>query len=237
MSFSNYASYDNQIYYYDTDTLIRENTSYSGDATVVASITDHWSVGGFASVDQSTYNNYKMSYALNPSVEYSLFSYEQSSSKSVTLFYQAGPSFRKYIDSSYYGKMNETVYSQNLSLNAGLVKKWGSMWTSLAWNNYLNSFVLDKATVSGLSIHSFSLNGGVDLRILKGLSFSMNGAAYFNKGINPNIPLKNFTRDDLLTNARVLPTNQSFYVNMGISYRFGSIYSNVVNPRFGGAGG
>jgi hypothetical protein len=236
MSFSNYAGYDKQIYYYDTDTLIHENTSYSSATTVVASVTDHLSVGGFASVDKSTYNNYKISFALNPSIEYSLFSYEQSSSKSVTLFYQVGPSFRSYIDSSFYGKTDETVYSQNLSLNAGVIKKWGSMWTSLAWNNFLNPFKVADNSVSGFTVHSFSLNGGIDLRVVKGLSFSMNGAANFNKGINPNIPLKSFTRDDLLTNARVLPTNQSFYVNVGISYRFGSIYSNVVNPRFGGAG-
>jgi len=236
MSYSNYGRYDKQVYYYDTDTLVTENTSYSGAATVVASISDHWSIGGFASVDQSSYNNLKIALALNPAIEYSLFSYEQSSSKSVTLFYQVGPSFHSYIDSSFYGKLNETVYSQNLSLNAGVIKKWGSMWTSVGWNNYLNPFTLQETSVSGFSVHSFSLNGGIDLRVLKGLSFSMNGAAYFNKGINPNIPLASFTRDDLLTNSRVLPTNQNFYLNMGINYRFGSIYSNVVNPRFGGAG-
>jgi len=236
MSYSNYVSYDKQVYYYDTDTLVRENKNYSGDATVVASITDHWSVGGFGSVDRSTYNNYRISFALHPSIEYSLFSYEQSSTKSVTLFYQVGPSYREYYDSSYYGVLDETVYSQNLSLNAGVVKKWGSMWTSFGWNNYLNSFELEGTSISGFSVHSFSFNGGIDLRVVKGLSFSMNGAAYFNKGISPNIPLASFTRDDLLTNSRVLPTNQNFYLNMGISYRFGSIYSNVVNPRFGGAG-
>jgi len=236
MSFSNYASFDKQVYYYDTNTLISENTSYSSAATVVASVTDHLSIGGFVSVDHSTYNNYKSSFALNPSIEYSLFSYDQSSSKSVTLFYQVGPSFRSYIDSSFYGKKDETVYSQNLSLNAGVIKKWGSMWTSVAWNNFLNPFKIADKSTSGFTVHSFSLNGGIDLKVVKGLSFSMNGAANFNKGINPNIPLESFTRDDLLTNARVLSTNQSFYVNVGLNYRFGSIYSNVVNPRFGGAG-
>ena len=236
MSFSNYASYDKQTYYYDTDTLIRENTSCSSAATVVASVTDHLSVGGFASVDNSTYNNNKISLALNPSIEYSLFSYEQSSSKSVTLFYQVGPSFRSYIDTTFYGKTDETVYSQNLSLNAGVIKKWGSMWTSVAWNNFLSPFKVADKNISGFTVNSLSLNGGIDLKVIKGLSFNMNGAAHFNKGINPNIPLKSFTRDDLLTNARVLPTNLSFHVNVGINYRFGSIYSNVVNPRFGGAG-
>ncbi len=236
MSYSNYTSYDKQVYFYDEDTLVTENTNYSGDATVVASVTDHWSVGGFGSIDKSTYNNYRISLAINPSVEYSLFSYEQSSTKSVTLFYQVGPSYREYHDSSYYGKLQETIFSQNLSLNAGVVKKWGSMWTSLGWNNYLNSFDLEGVSISGFTVHSFSLNGGVDVRVVKGLSFNMHGSAYFNKGINPNIPLASFTRDDLLTNSRVLPTNQSFYFNMGISYRFGSMFSNVVNPRFGGAG-
>lgn len=237
MSFSTYGHYDKQVYFYDTDTLTRENTSYDGNATVVASITDHWSLGGFASYDQSTYNNFRMAMALNPAIEYSLFSYEQSSSKSVTLFYQVGPSYRSYFDSSYYSKLKETVYSQNLTLNAGVIRKWGSMWTSVGWQNYLNSFKINESTLKGITVHSFSFHGGLDLRVVKGLSLSMNGSAYFNSGINPNIPLASFSRDDLLTNSRVLPTNQGFYLNMGINYRFGSIYSNVVNPRFGGAGG
>ena len=39
-------------------------------------------------------------------------------------------------------------------------------------------------------------------------------------------------RDDLITNTRQYPTAKGLYAYFGINYRFGSIYNNVVNPRF-----
>jgi hypothetical protein len=36
---------------------------------------------------------------------------------------------------------------------------------------------------------------------------------------------------------RQLATNYNYFVYGGISYRFGSIFTNVVNPRMGGGSG
>ena len=36
---------------------------------------------------------------------------------------------------------------------------------------------------------------------------------------------------------RQLLTGYQYFFNFGINYSFGSIFNNIVNPRFGGGGG
>jgi len=39
--------------------------------------------------------------------------------------------------------------------------------------------------------------------------------------------------EEVLLRRRELETQYSYYASIGFSYTFGSIYNNVVNPRFG----
>jgi hypothetical protein len=40
--------------------------------------------------------------------------------------------------------------------------------------------------------------------------------------------------EDVLLRVQQLATGYSYFFNFGINYRFGSIFNNVVNTRFGG---
>ncbi len=46
------------------------------------------------------------------------------------------------------------------------------------------------------------------------------------------MPLQHFA-----LRRRQLETSYTYRVSGGFTYRFGSIFNNVVNPRFGGGGG
>jgi hypothetical protein len=46
-----------------------------------------------------------------------------------------------------------------------------------------------------------------------------------------------FTDQEILTRQFAQETTHQYFVNFGLSYTFGSIFNNVVNPRFGGSGG
>ncbi len=208
------------------------NNNYGIYSTVVKSLTNHWSAGGFASFNHNTYSNYQTQYTIMPAVEYSFFPYKDAVKKSITLFYQIGPSYNTYIDSGYYNTPEHLVFSQSLSLNIGFTQKWGNLSFNANWNNFLNPFTLDSGNVKGRTVNRFSLGGNLEIRIIKGLSFYVSSNADFTKGIYPNIPRKFFSRDDLLTNTRQYPTQKGLYAYFGINYRFGSIYNNVVNPRF-----
>ena len=203
--------------------------------TNVKSLNDHWSVGGQASFAHSTYSNYDATFSFKPAVEFSFFRYKYAVKKSITLFYSVGPVFNYYIDSGYYDSPKNLLFQQSLSLNVGFLQKWGNFNMEASYRNFLNSFTLDSAKIKGHNINTISVGGNIEIRIVKGLSLSVSSYANFTKGIYPNIPRKFFSRDDLLTNTRQYPTEKSLYTYFGINYRFGSIYNNVVNPRFNGS--
>ncbi|MBD0333271.1 MAG: hypothetical protein ICV66_11505, partial [Chitinophagaceae bacterium] len=121
--------------------------------------------------------------------------------------------------------------------NVGFTQKWGNANFSASWDNFLNSFYLNNVKIKGKTVNTISVGGYIQCRLFKGLSVSLSTFSNFTKGIYPNIPRKFFTRDDLLTNTRQYPTQKSLYMSFGINYRFGSIYNNIVNPRFNGSSG
>ncbi|NOZ55257.1 MAG: hypothetical protein GXO73_00510, partial [Calditrichaeota bacterium] len=51
-----------------------------------------------------------------------------------------------------------------------------------------------------------------------------------------SLPKKGASREEVLLRRRMLATTYSYFVSFGVSYTFGSIYTNIVNPRFGGGG-
>ena len=75
----------------------------------------------------------------------------------------------------------------------------------------------------------------MDVRVFKGFSVSLNGAICRRRincrsgGARP--PPRRSCRQ------RELATDYSYDLGFGISYSFGSIFNNVVNPRFRNAGG
>ena len=71
-----------------------------------------------------------------------------------------------------------------------------------------------------------------DVRLFKGFSFNV--FAEYSK-IKDQISLRKdgASAEDVLLRLRQLATGYSYSVNFGISYRFGSIFNNIVNPRFG----
>jgi hypothetical protein len=219
------------------DKNIYPNDNYGLDGNAVVSITNHWSYGGGASFSHSTFSNYNKKSDLKPGIEYSFFPYKEAVKKAITIYYELGPSWNSYIDSSYYDQVKEAVFQQGLSVNAEFVQKWGNINAYAGWESFLNSFNLKGNKINGASVNNISIGGYVEFRIVKGLTVSVNFNAGFTKGIYPNIRKADFSSDDILSNVRQYPTSNNFYSSFGIRYRFGSIYNNVVNPRFNSAGG
>lgn len=212
------------------------NNNSSFSATMVGSLNSHWSVGGFANITHSTYSNYDIQFILHPAIEYSFFPYKEAVKKSITLFYRIGPSYNKYIDSSNYISPKHWLFQQALSLNVGFVQKWGNVNMNTSWDNFLNPFTSDSLKIKGRNINTFSVGGNIDIRIVKGLSLYISSYANFTKGIYPNISRHSVSLNDLLTRTRQYATQRRFFSYFSINYRFGSIYNNVVNPRFNESG-
>jgi hypothetical protein len=84
--------------------------------------------------------------------------------------------------------------------------------------------------------YNAGFGGSTDLRLFKGLSFNI-GGNFSHVRDQLALPARNLTEEEILLRQRQMATNYNYFVFGGISYRFGSIFNNVVNPRMGGGGG
>lgn len=202
------------------------NQSKNFNILNVWAINDHWSYGGSFTVGSSTYNNNDLRINLLPGIEYNIFPYTESTRRQLRLMYRAGYEYNNYTDTTIYDKVEENLWLQSMTAAYEVVQKWGSVSMNLNWRNYLHDF----------SKNSLGISGSIDLRIAKGLSMNLGGQFRF---VHDQLALVKggATPEEILLQRRELETQYSYFTHFGLSYTFGSIYNNVVNPRFGGGGG
>ena len=205
----------------DTTTIMTYRRSYYFSHNTIKSLGKHWSAGYFYSFDNDTYSNIKLNNNISAGLEYDVFPYEKSSSKLITFRYKLGYDFNHYIDTTIYDKLKENLLSHSLSMGMNFITKWGSANSSLGYSNYLHDF----------SKNNLYINSNINVRILKGLSLS--GYVYLSIIHDQlSLPKAGATLEEVLLQQQQLATQYSYYFNFGITYTFGSIYNNVVNPRF-----
>jgi len=193
---------------------------------IVKSLGNHWSAGLRIDMESSTSMNYDFNADILPTVEYDIYPYSEATHRQFRLMYSIGYEYSNYTDTTIYNKIEEGLFKHSVRAAYQIQKKWGSINLSASASNYLDDF----------SKNRFGFWGYTRLRIIKGLALSMNaGVTYVNNQLN-------LARGDISEAERLLRLKQqatSFYLNGGvsISYTFGSIYNNVVNPRFGNSGG
>ncbi len=208
------------------DAFSFSNKSFSASNTTVWSLSDHLSAGAYISATRSDYSNYDAYFSVMPAVEYNFFPYKESNNHYVGLMYKAGPRYFNYKEETIFLQMEEFRFQQSISLDVSLNQKWGQISGSAAFGNYFHDF----------SKNNLSFSAYTDLRLYKGLSLNFNGYYAFQRD-QLNIVKGDISNEDLLTRRRQLDSSFSFYTSFGIRYRFGSIFNNVVNPRFDGGGG
>ncbi len=199
---------------------------FQGDNLIVKSLGDHWSAGIKWNLGSSTRENYDFRTDFLPSIEYDIFPYSEATHRQLRLLYSIGYQFNNYIDSTIYNKTEEGLFKQEFNIAFQIQQKWGSVNLALLGSNYLNDF----------SKNRLELNASLNLRIFKGLTLQVNGGVAH---INDQINLKKggISEADRLLELRELSTQYRIQGGIGLSYTFGSIYNNVVNPRFGFGGG
>jgi len=210
--------YENDTLVYSSDTYQR---SYRFSNLITKSIGEHFGVGGFFNMRTSTYQNLEMKVNISPAIEYNVFKYSQASSKQLRFLYSVGYIHFNYIDTTIYNKTNEGLFNQELRIMFKYVTDWGTVEASVYGSNYLNDF----------SLFNFGSFVGTDVRLFKGLSFNFRGGISIPRD---QITLKkgNTTAEDALTRQHEMQTDYNLWISAGLSYTFGSIYNNVVNPRF-----
>jgi hypothetical protein len=73
----------------------------------------------------------------------------------------------------------------------------------------------------------------MSLRVAKGLQVSFYGGASLIHDQLGLIKEAYLTNEAIILQRKELATQYQYYSQIGLTYTFGSIYNNVVNPRFG----
>ena len=206
--------------------IIESSSRRDGFTTyAVRSISPHWSVGGFGDVFTSTFANVDWRYRLMPAVEWSLYPYEEASRRQLTVAYRVGASHITYRDTTIYNEIEELLPEHILNAGYEVVQPWGEIEIGVNASQYLHD----------VARYSIQFDAGVDVRVMKGLSIEIGGS--FERIRNQiNLPKGDVDLEELLLRRRQIETNFEAGISFGFRYRFGSIYNNVVNPRFGGIG-
>jgi hypothetical protein len=203
---------------------ISRDSSVSG--LVVKSLTPHWSAGVRGSAGSSTYTNKQLYMTLAPAIEYNVFPYSESTRRSLTVQYSIGVGAFDYFEETIYGKTGETLPTQSANVDIEARQPWGQVSASVDFSQYLSK-------PESYRLQSF---GMIDIRLKKGLSFNVGGGGSLIRD-QLYLPKGEATTEEILVRQRQLQTSYSYSLYFGISYTFGSIFNNVVNPRFGSGGG
>ena len=207
-----------------TSTFIRR--SYSFNQLAVKSIGARWAVGWRSVVGSSTFENKRFSYNAMPAVEFDIFPYSESTRRMLTMQYAVGVEGFEYREETIYGTFHETRPLHTLSFTLSQNQPWGSVDLGLSSGQYLNATTKNYA----------SLFGNMNVRLFKGFNLNLGGnySAVHNQLY---LSRRDATEQEILTQQRQLATNYQYFVFLGVNYTFGSVFNNVVNPRFGREGG
>jgi len=207
----------------DGDTYESFNNGSYASTTIVNSLNDHWSIGGEANYNSSTFSNYDANINISPAIEYDIFPYSSSTTKLLTFFYKIGPEFSNYTDTTIFDKTDELLLRQRLDISLVLKQKWGSVSLGLNGSNYFHD----------LTKNSAGCFTSIEWSIFEGLT--LNG--FFTVDLvndQLNLPKGELSDEEILLQLTERQTDYNFYTFFGLTYTFGSIYNNVVNPRFEG---
>jgi hypothetical protein len=200
--------------------------SFDGRALVTKSLTTHWSAGATTAIGASTFTNYDRRLRISPAVEYDIYPYSESTQRILTLLYSVGLQHADYTEETIYDRSTETLLDHQFEVSLGLRQPWGTANGGFEAAQYLNRH--GKYRISGF--------GGMNVRLFKGFAVTMDGSIAKRRD-QLSLRRGEATTEEILVRQRELATDYSFDFAFGISYSFGSIFNNVVNPRFRNAGG
>jgi hypothetical protein len=217
------GEFDERHFDYDGESLTSIQEEKNLATMAVKSISDHWSVGGWVEAEQNTYNNTDIYFTLAPAVEFNIFPYSESTRRQFRFLYKLGFNRVKYIEETIYDKTEETLFNQSLTATVEFRQPWGNVSATLVGSHYFHD----------PSFYRISLRGSVSVRVFRGLSLTARGRY---ERIHDQLALRkgDASIDEILLRRKELATDFDYSFSVGFRFTFGSVYSNVVNPRFEG---
>jgi len=219
------ADYEKDHFVYEDETIDSLSKGLEFEGLVVRSLGDHWSAGAYVSAESSTYQNLESAVNFAPAIEFDLFPYSQSTRRQFRFLYKFGFKTVRYKEVTMFDKLRENLWNESLAASFEIKEKWGSISATLEGSHYFHDFRKNH-------LELFTV---VQLKLLKGLNAYVVGSG---SRVRDQLSLirGSASLDEVLLRRRQLATNYNYFISVGLSYTFGSIFTNVVNPRFGSEG-
>ncbi len=204
----------------DRDDVRISHRRHGFDSYVIKSLGEHWGAGIFGDYIHTTLDNLRHHVRISPAVEYSLFPYREASRRQITASYRLGFDFADYFEETIFEQTRETLAGHALGVSVQFRQPWGSVSSGLRGLQYFHD----------TSLYRLVFNGNVSLRIGRGISLNV-GGSYQRINDQLSLPRGDASLEDILLERRRLATAYRGSGTVGLSYTFGSIFTNVVNPR------
>lgn len=189
---------------------------------VVKALGEHWSAGARGDIESSTFENTSLAVSAAPAIEHNIFPYSEYTRRQLRILYALGPRTVNYYEETLFAKTEETLVQHELSATYDQRERWGSLEARVEWSQYLHD----------LDLSRLEADAEVSLRIARGLSVSAElNASRIRDQLS--LPARGATPEEVLLRLRELSSGYEYSFSFGLTYTFGSIFSAVVNPRFG----
>lgn len=189
---------------------------------VVKGLGEHWSIGARGAIESSTFDNTRLRIAAAPAIEYNVFPYSMYTRRQLRALYTVGLRRERYYERTLFGKTGETLPQHEVSLTFEQRERWGSLEARTEWSQFLHD--LEKSRLE--------VDGEASVRLARGLSVQAQvNASRIRDQLS--LPARGATPEEVLLRLRRLQSGYEYRFRVGLTYTFGSIFSSVVNPRFG----
>ncbi|MFS4456811.1 DUF481 domain-containing protein [Maribacter sp. 2304DJ31-5] len=204
----------------DDETFKSERLRYSLDASIVRSLSDHWSVGIFVGGRHNSFTNLDFSTFIRPAIEYNIFPYKEVLRREIVFAYRIGYFYNDYIDTTIFGQNSEGIFDHSMDIQLRYRQPWGNVYARLRGSTFLED----------LNKNRIQLFGRLSVRIFKGLATTFSGNF---EGIRDQIslPAGDASIEDVLLQQKQIATNFELGFRVGLSYTFGSAFNNIINNR------
>ena len=189
---------------------------------VAKSLGDHWSAGSRAMFGSSTFDNRVPASASRPDRIQRASRIAEYTTRQLRLQYTDRRGTIHYDEVTLFGKLRETNPAHALSVTLDQRQPWGTLEARVEWSQYLHD----------LSKYRLEVEATSRLRIARGLSLNFDGSASRVRD-QLSLPRRDATPEEVLLRLRELQSDYELSFDIGIRYSFGSIFNNIVNPRFG----
>jgi len=196
--------------------------NWSATGSVIKSFgKSHWAGLWRTSVRSNTQSNEELDIRTALGIEWDYFAYADSTRRSMVIQYSSGVSRVNYFERTLFDKEADTLFDHRLAAILALRQPWGTWRASAAYSAYLHD----------ASKYNLDFFADADVRLFRGFTLNVDGS-YSRVRDQLYLPAGTASDEDVLLRLRRLQTGYRYRMTVGFSFQFGSIYNNVVNPRW-----